>query len=36
MSTKEINFNATIELELINNIINPNQRNTAAKQKLTT
>ena len=35
MSTKEINFNATIELEPINNIINPNQRNTAAKQKLT-
>lgn len=36
MNTKEINFNAPVELEPINNIINSNQRNICAKQKLKT
>lgn len=34
MNTREINFNAPVELEPVNNIIDSNQRNICAKQKL--
>ena len=34
MSTQEINFNSPVELEPINNLIDPKQRNSSAKQKL--
>ena len=34
MNTKKINFNAPVELEPINNIIDSNQRNNCARQKL--
>ena len=36
MNTKEINFNAPVELEPINNITNPYARDRSAKQKLKT
>lgn len=36
MNTKEINFNAPVELEPVNNIIDSNQRDNCAKQKLKT
>lgn len=36
MNTKKINFNAPIELEPVNNIIDSNQRDNCAKQKLKT
>lgn len=36
MNTKEINFNAPVELEPINNITNPYTRDRSAKQKLKT
>lgn len=36
MNTKEINFNAPVELEPVNNIIDPYTRDRSAKQKLKT